>query len=387
MSQAAAKIQRCGRAGARRAGRRALPCPARASGTTGTPSGAQGAGSFATTSDLAEEVPEERAASGPPGARRRPGGGAFGEPPMRRAWPPATSTPVQSGIRSTPGSLSAAAPSRWRRARPSATRPRVTPEQRLEAFRKFVERSPDNPFARYSLAMGYRGAGRLDEAVAGLRGAGSRASRATSPPISCGARRSSCWTAAPRRPGCTTGASRRRRSRERPRAVRAAQAREALRRGTGEPGHRREEDDMSGLMQGKRAFVTGVANDRSIAWAIAEQFHAAGGGAGLLLPGRGHGEADHPAREDARPGRHPRPRRLRRRPDRRAPWPRSRKVWDSVDVLVHSIGFAPARGPRRPLHRGDHARGLAHHHGRLGLLAHRAGPRLPAAHASRARAS
>ena len=27
---------------------------------------------------------------------------------------------------------------------------------------------------------------------------------------------------------------------------------------------------MSGLMQGKRAFVTGVANDRSIAWAIAE---------------------------------------------------------------------------------------------------------------------
>ncbi|MEY2669120.1 MAG: hypothetical protein RJA59_1758, partial [Pseudomonadota bacterium] len=29
---------------------------------------------------------------------------------------------------------------------------------------------------------------------------------------------------------------------------------------------------MSGWMQGKRAFVTGVANDRSIAWAIARQF-------------------------------------------------------------------------------------------------------------------
>jgi tetratricopeptide (TPR) repeat protein len=41
----------------------------------------------------------------------------------------------------------------------------VTPEQRLEAFRTFVERSPDDPFARYSLAMGYRGAGRLDEAI------------------------------------------------------------------------------------------------------------------------------------------------------------------------------------------------------------------------------
>ena len=41
----------------------------------------------------------------------------------------------------------------------------MTPEQRLEAFRKFVERSPDDPFARYSLAMGHRGAGQLEEAV------------------------------------------------------------------------------------------------------------------------------------------------------------------------------------------------------------------------------
>lgn len=41
----------------------------------------------------------------------------------------------------------------------------MTPEQRLEAFRKFVERSPDDPFARYSLAMGHRGAGQLAEAV------------------------------------------------------------------------------------------------------------------------------------------------------------------------------------------------------------------------------
>jgi tetratricopeptide (TPR) repeat protein len=44
----------------------------------------------------------------------------------------------------------------------------VTPEQRLEAFRKIVERSPDDPFARYSLAMGNRGAGRLEEAVLGF---------------------------------------------------------------------------------------------------------------------------------------------------------------------------------------------------------------------------
>jgi len=35
----------------------------------------------------------------------------------------------------------------------------VTPEQRLETFRRFVERSPEDPFARYSLAMSYRSLG------------------------------------------------------------------------------------------------------------------------------------------------------------------------------------------------------------------------------------
>jgi tetratricopeptide (TPR) repeat protein len=41
----------------------------------------------------------------------------------------------------------------------------VTPEQRLEAFRRFLERSPDDPFARYSLAMGHRSAGQDEEAA------------------------------------------------------------------------------------------------------------------------------------------------------------------------------------------------------------------------------
>jgi tetratricopeptide (TPR) repeat protein len=41
----------------------------------------------------------------------------------------------------------------------------VTPEQRLEAFRKMVEARPDEPFARYSLAMAYRSLGRDEEAA------------------------------------------------------------------------------------------------------------------------------------------------------------------------------------------------------------------------------
>lgn len=42
-------------------------------------------------------------------------------------------------------------------------------EQRIEAFRAFVAKSPDDAFARYSLAMALRAAGRLDEAIAEFR--------------------------------------------------------------------------------------------------------------------------------------------------------------------------------------------------------------------------
>src|SRR5512132_1114348 len=46
------------------------------------------------------------------------------------------------------------------------TFPPVTPEQRIESFRAFVARSPDDAFARYSLAMALRSAGRGGEAAA-----------------------------------------------------------------------------------------------------------------------------------------------------------------------------------------------------------------------------
>jgi len=41
----------------------------------------------------------------------------------------------------------------------------VTPEKRLEAFQKLVAERPAEPFARYSLAMALRSAGRDAEAV------------------------------------------------------------------------------------------------------------------------------------------------------------------------------------------------------------------------------
>jgi len=45
----------------------------------------------------------------------------------------------------------------------------MTPEQRIEAFRAFVAKNPDDPFARYSLAMALRASGRADEAIAEFR--------------------------------------------------------------------------------------------------------------------------------------------------------------------------------------------------------------------------
>ena len=41
----------------------------------------------------------------------------------------------------------------------------MTPEQRLAAFRKIVEQRPEEPFARYSLAMACRAAGKGEDAA------------------------------------------------------------------------------------------------------------------------------------------------------------------------------------------------------------------------------
>ncbi len=107
---------------------------------------------------------------------------------------------------------------------------------------------------------------------------------------------------------------------------------------------RMETDDVrlsqGGLMKGKRALVTGVANDRSIAWAIARAFHAEGAELAFSYPGEAMEKRVRPLAEslgakaildmdvasdqavDAAVG-------------------ELRKSWDRLDVLVHSIAFAP----------------------------------------------
>ncbi len=95
-----------------------------------------------------------------------------------------------------------------------------------------------------------------------------------------------------------------------------------------------------GLMRGKRAVVTGVANDRSLAWAIAQAFHAEGAELAFTYPGEAMERRVRPLAESvgaraildcdvARDG------------DIDRTVEGIRAIWDRVDVLVHSIGYAP----------------------------------------------
>jgi len=97
---------------------------------------------------------------------------------------------------------------------------------------------------------------------------------------------------------------------------------------------------MNGLMQGKRALITGVANDRSIAWFIAEQFRAHGAEVVFTYAGEAMGKRVIPLVSPTKPAAIIDLDVSRDEEINRAV-AEVRKVWDSVDVLVHSIGYAP----------------------------------------------
>jgi enoyl-[acyl-carrier protein] reductase I len=107
---------------------------------------------------------------------------------------------------------------------------------------------------------------------------------------------------------------------------------------------RMEVDDvrlsLGGLFRGKRAVITGVANERSIAWAIAQALHAEGAELAFTYPGEAMEKRVRPLAEslgakavlDMDVG----------SDDAIDATVRAlRERWDRVDILVHSIGYAP----------------------------------------------
>ncbi|HYG68471.1 MAG TPA: enoyl-ACP reductase [Anaeromyxobacteraceae bacterium] len=97
---------------------------------------------------------------------------------------------------------------------------------------------------------------------------------------------------------------------------------------------------LGGLLRGKRALVTGVANDRSIAWAIAQAFAAEGAELAFTYPGEAMEKRVRPLAEgigakailDCD---------VAKDSDIERTVADVRKVWDRLDILIHSIGFAP----------------------------------------------
>ncbi len=102
----------------------------------------------------------------------------------------------------------------------------------------------------------------------------------------------------------------------------------------------RSSSAYGGLMRGKHAVITGVANDRSLAWGIAQLFHGEGAELAFTYPGEGMERRVRPLAEslgakailDCDVGKDE---------DIDRTVEDIRKVWDRVDVLVHSIGYAP----------------------------------------------
>ena len=97
---------------------------------------------------------------------------------------------------------------------------------------------------------------------------------------------------------------------------------------------------LGGLLKGKRALITGVANDRSIAWAIAEAFHAEGAELAFTYPGEAMGKRVIPVVEQLHPvaildcdvGKDEEIARC---------FAELKKKWDTFDILIHSIAYTP----------------------------------------------
>jgi enoyl-[acyl-carrier protein] reductase I len=97
---------------------------------------------------------------------------------------------------------------------------------------------------------------------------------------------------------------------------------------------------LGGLLRGKRALVTGVANEMSIAWAIARAFHAEGAELAFTFPAEVIGKRMRPLVQTLSP-RAVIECDVGRDQDIERAATQVREVWDRLDILVHSIGFAP----------------------------------------------
>jgi enoyl-[acyl-carrier protein] reductase I len=96
---------------------------------------------------------------------------------------------------------------------------------------------------------------------------------------------------------------------------------------------------MAGLMAGKRGLIMGVANDRSIAWGIAQSLHAHGAELAFTYLGEAFRKRVAPLVEPMKPAA------LldcdvSNQAALDAAFAKLGEVWDSIDFLVHAVAFS-----------------------------------------------
>jgi enoyl-[acyl-carrier protein] reductase I len=96
---------------------------------------------------------------------------------------------------------------------------------------------------------------------------------------------------------------------------------------------------MAGLMEGKRVMVFGVANERSIAWGIAEQMHAQGARLGFNFAGEALEKRVRPLAESVNAELIV-PCNVTDDDQVSSTFANIRDSWGGLDVLVHSLAFA-----------------------------------------------
>lgn len=94
-----------------------------------------------------------------------------------------------------------------------------------------------------------------------------------------------------------------------------------------------------GLLAGKRALILGVANEKSIAWSIAQAFRREGAEVALTYAGEAFAKRIQPLAESI-DAKIVLPCDVRSDEEITVAFAELAKQWDSLDILVHSIAFA-----------------------------------------------
>lgn len=93
------------------------------------------------------------------------------------------------------------------------------------------------------------------------------------------------------------------------------------------------------LLKGKKALIFGVANDKSIAWAIARLFHEQGAELAITYAGEALEKRVRPLAESINAAAIL-PCNVTRDDELKGVFSELGKIWDGVDIIIHAIAFA-----------------------------------------------